>query len=285
MPKSVFLINSYYEAYRDAPNEFFVRHLTSLNLASRSHFHKNIEIICIKEGCIELEAEQKNTYTACAGDLIFLDEWTLHKILRCDEGDYLLMAIPNAYSKQFREKRKNRTYTNFVLKDNLHGLLFALTFSIYEYVRGDSSVSRHTEEETYCLQQSINALLAEIYMRAGFTDKDRTVHEILPILAYIFDHTDTYFTIKDLAHRFGFTPRHLSGSFKEFAENRTELKDYIDTVRLERAKTLLKQGESVNSAFEQSGFGSLRSFHRIFQESEGVTPGMYRKMHANKTAQ
>ena len=283
MPKSVFLNQSYYEANRDAPNEFFVRHQSSLNLADRSHFHKNIEIICVKEGYIELEVEQKNTYTAGAGDMIFLDEWTLHKILRCDEGDYLLMAIPNTYSKQFRTLRKNRSYNNFVLKDNPHGLLFALTFSIYEYVRGDNSASRLTEEEIYRLQQTINALLAEIYMQADFTDTDRTTHEILPILAYIFDHTDSYFTIKDLAHRFGFTPRHLSRSFKEFSHNKTELKDYIDTVRLERAKTLLKQGESVNTAFEQSGFGSLRSFHRVFRESEGVTPGIYRKMHLNKS--
>ncbi len=285
MPKSVFLNESYYEAYRDAPNEFFVRHLPALNLAKLSHFHKNIEIICIKEGFIELEVEKRGTYTAKSGDLIFLDEWTLHRVLRCDKGDYLLIAIPNAYSKQFRAQRENRTYTNFILEDNQYGLLFALTFSIYEHVRRDNAISHHTSGEMYCLQQSINALLAEIYIRAHFTDKEHSVHEILPILAYIFDHTDTYFTIKDLARRFGFTPRHLSKSFKEFSQNQTELKDYIDTVRLERSKTLLRQGVPVNDAFEQSGFGSLRSFHRIFQDAEGVTPGTYRKQHMRKAEQ
>ena len=136
--------------------------------------------------------------------------------------------------------------------------------------------------EKECLTFAVNTLLSEIYTRAQFTDSKRSVNEILPIVAYIFDHIDSHFTIKDLARKFGFSPRHLSHAFHEFSERRMELKDYIETVRLERAKTLLKQGATVNEACETSGFGSLRSFHRVFFENVGTTPGAYRKTHLSQ---
>ncbi len=279
MPKSVLLNQIYYEAHRDTPSGFFVRHLEKLNTSSRFHFHKKIELIYIKEGYIEFDIEQNRSFSAKPGELLFLDEWTLHRVTRCDQGDYLMMLIPNSYSEQFHALRENRTYTVYVLSDNEHHLLYSLIFSVYERVRKDAEAISFSKAEKQCLISAVNTLLSEIYTRAQFTDGERSVNEILPIVAYIFDHMDSHFTIKDLSHKFGFSPRHLSRSFKEFSEQHMELKDYIDAVRLERAKTLLKQGMAVNKACETSGFGSLRSFHRVFFENVGTTPGSYRKAH------
>ncbi|GGK57329.1 helix-turn-helix domain-containing protein [Nocardia camponoti] len=51
---------------------------------------------------------------------------------------------------------------------------------------------------------------------------------------------------------------------------------YLRTLRVERAKQILAQGNSVAAAARGSGFASERQFYRTFGELVGVTPGQYR---------
>ena len=54
--------------------------------------------------------------------------------------------------------------------------------------------------------------------------------------------------------------------------NGTNLTQYIHKVRLEHVKEKLLQDEKLETIAVTCGFGSLRSFLRIFKQYEGVTP-------------
>ena len=53
--------------------------------------------------------------------------------------------------------------------------------------------------------------------------------------------------------------------------------DYINKTRLMHAKELLKNSDkTVKAIAVETGFVNLRSFNRVFQKYEGVTPSEYR---------
>ena len=53
---------------------------------------------------------------------------------------------------------------------------------------------------------------------------------------------------------------------------------YIENLRISNACRLLAEGESVQAAFEESGFADYSHFIQIFKKRIGITPGRYRKV-------
>ncbi len=74
------------------------------------------------------------------------------------------------------------------------------------------------------------------------------------------------------------TPDYLSKIFK--AETGTHIKDYINELRIEKAKELLIQGDSSISEIASAiGFDSFSYFSTVFKKAVGETPYTFRKAH------
>lgn len=87
--------------------------------------------------------------------------------------------------------------------------------------------------------------------------------------------------ISTIALALGMNASAVSRIFKEYKG--ITLLDYIHICRINQAKTLLCDGKSISEATEMTGFGSIRTFSRVFQKVEGVSPGVYQQEVANKT--
>lgn len=97
------------------------------------------------------------------------------------------------------------------------------------------------------------------------------------ILAYISDHyMEPHLTITAIAHHFGLHPQQLSRDFMRLVG--TSPSAYLMDIRLDRAKQLLRDSALSNEEIAAHvGFGSTRRLYRALQNSDGVTPGQYRK--------
>ena len=97
------------------------------------------------------------------------------------------------------------------------------------------------------------------------------------ILAYISDHyMEPHLTITAIAHHFGLHPQQLSRDFMRLVG--TSPSAYLMDIRLDRAKQLLWDSALSNEEIAAHvGFGSTRRLYRALQNSDGVTPGQYRK--------
>ena len=72
------------------------------------------------------------------------------------------------------------------------------------------------------------------------------------------------------------SPRHLSRLFRQTLGQTPA--QYVENVRLERARYWLEQGEaSIDHIAQRCGFGSVDSLRRVFVRQLGVTPADYRK--------
>ncbi|MBR2282216.1 MAG: helix-turn-helix domain-containing protein [Spirochaetales bacterium] len=92
------------------------------------------------------------------------------------------------------------------------------------------------------------------------------------------NYSDTQLNVSQIAYNLGVSIAYLSRCFKKHEE--TNISEYLTAYRISRAKQLLSDPEetdlSVNDVADRCGFGSTRTFMRVFKASEGVTPGQYK---------
>ena len=81
--------------------------------------------------------------------------------------------------------------------------------------------------------------------------------------------------LNGLSFMFHISQNYLSASFKK--EIGMPITDYINTVRIKYAKQFLKNTDkSVKDIAEKVGYKNIRTFNRVFQKYEGITPTVYR---------
>lgn len=85
---------------------------------------------------------------------------------------------------------------------------------------------------------------------------------------------DPMLNVSDVANSMDLSLTHISKIFKKY--HRMNISDYISRVRVEAAKGLLERGVQLQDIASTCGFGSLRTFMRVFHKLEGITPGQYR---------
>jgi len=79
-----------------------------------------------------------------------------------------------------------------------------------------------------------------------------------------------------ISEKFNVSPNYVSAVFKK--EKNIPLLEYINTVRIEHARELLKNTNlKVTDIAAEVGFASHRTFLRVFQSIVGVSPAEYRK--------
>lgn len=104
---------------------------------------------------------------------------------------------------------------------------------------------------------------------------------IRSICEYVELHAEERFSLEDLAKRTGYSTEHMSRKFK--AEMGCSLPDYIRAVRMERAKTLLANGDiPIQEIAETLQFSSRGHFSDVFRKTVGQSPAEYRRVHAKK---
>lgn len=90
------------------------------------------------------------------------------------------------------------------------------------------------------------------------------------------NYSDCQLNVSLIADRLEVSIPYLSKCFKKY--NDMNISDYLTSYRISKAKKLMEDNPSmlVASVSEMCGFGSTRTFMRVFKASEGITPGQFR---------
>lgn len=92
--------------------------------------------------------------------------------------------------------------------------------------------------------------------------------------SYIREHCDDpNLNVNQVADRFHVTATYATRVFKQTFQ--CGILGYIQTLRVERAKELLRQGRSVKEVAEATGFTTPATLIRIFKKLEGTTPAQF----------
>lgn len=105
--------------------------------------------------------------------------------------------------------------------------------------------------------------------------KFRTKLNLDEIRAYIDRHFADALTLDRLARTFFVSKEYLSKAFKqEFGQTLT---DYIQSVRMQKARCWILEGIPIRVVAEMCGYDELGYFYRVFKKQFGIAPGELRK--------
>jgi len=104
---------------------------------------------------------------------------------------------------------------------------------------------------------------------------------VWPIIHYIHRHYQDELALSDLASRFSLSVSRISEVIKQTTGQ--TFVHFLHDLRLRHACSLLVSTDmSVAEIALEVGYGSYKTFSRIFRESKGVVPKDYRKMKLNQ---
>ena len=154
--------------------------------------------------------------------------------------------------------------------------------SIYESVRGSDvfliqSTSSPVNDHLMELLVMINALVmdarSDVGAEVNIVSDYKYSQQVNDILAYINQNIGQNITVEQLAGNFFLSESYICRIFKQATG--TTINKYITARRISIAKAHLNEGDSVNTAFEKSGFGDYSSFFKAFTKAVGVSPKKY----------
>lgn len=233
------------------------------------HWHEHLELHYVTKGEGHFELNQE-TYHASKGTLIIANSNELH-VGYCDKGEFedrAIIFLIDEISKELGDM--NLLFQTVVDQDETVERLFQQIYEEYhEKKLGYKQVCR-------ALVTELLVYLSRNYVAEMLTEKDnirrnKKLERLNKVIMYIEEHYTEPITTKELADlvylsedRFG----HL------FRENMGVAPiQYINEVRLKKAKHLMKRGEyTITEIAEAVGFRDYNHFGRLFKKRFGFTP-------------
>ena len=102
---------------------------------------------------------------------------------------------------------------------------------------------------------------------------------ILEAKRYLMEHYMEKVSLEDIAKVVNLNPVYFSVVFKK--ETGSNFSDYLVNLRVEAAKTLLRETNlTIMAIARKVGYEDTKYFSQLFKKLVGVNPGMYRKLYA-----
>lgn len=230
-------------------------------------FHSPIELYFIDDGEMEITVNH-NRKILSAGQMSVALSYDAHAYKTPEYSRSSLFIIPTYMCKDFLEVLKDKQVTDpFILDRNT-------VAKIKEYVL-------ETQKENInpiTLSGFIHVILGTVMDNISFEAVHKPIDTDLAsnLLFYINENYKEDISLKTVAQHFGFAASYISRYFKESFG--IGFNKYINILRLKNALLLMKENKSsITYCAMESGFNSLRTFYRVFNEEFGCSPKEYIK--------
>lgn len=234
------------------------------------HWHSYFEIEIVVKGTGK-HTIAGDSYEVSEGSAYILTPTDFHRMepngeLMVWNVSFSEAAISNARLCQLTAKDRERTFK--LGAESLERIV-----KLLEIMKDESA----RDESESCLRELCECLLCLLMRERGevlIRDEDR-YSRIKDAIMYIENHFTESPTLNQVASRIGLHPHYFSDLFhkvtgKSFCE-------YLNSLRIGYAKTLLSKGYSVSEACFGSGFGSISNFIYRFKKEIGVSPKQFKE--------
>lgn len=253
------------------------------------HQHNSTEIMYVISGSCAVDvrsaAGHEERFRLKRSELIMLDANVPHRLivepgsacrmLNVEFGFVEHKGVAPSLSRLAREEGEladflRKPFISLVLSDpeEVFHVLKALVLELDQYGKEEGSL--------------VQLLFAELLLRLSRLHRERLIASQQPSQLYVrraieFLHQnyDRSIQVKEVAAAVNVHPGYLHRIFK--AQTGKTLTDYLNLLRMEKAKMLLGQSEiPVAEIADYVGISSRQYFHLLFKKYAGVTPVEYR---------
>lgn len=144
--------------------------------------------------------------------------------------------------------------------------------------RQQSIYSAEPSEDEKAVFDIVAFILADLFRPYASMAKERaespTETAFENIMSYLYNHfTDSSLTVAQIAAACNYSDSHISHVFSQ--RMHMNLRTYINQLRINVAKGLLKHGYSVSASAYASGFNDANYFCTVFRSIVGMSPSRY----------
>lgn len=282
-----------YSDILNSPVEAFYFDSRLWELPVESHWHYFVEVIYMLEGEVNVNCN-RNTYTLCPGEMIFMPPQAIHSIYN-KTGETVLFAVLKFDVNRLTLSGNYLPKIGSALRNIAPGTQFPLTLTKEDF--GEYSLRpffegciREIDKKQYGYDACVDAMLTQflvqllrIWRLRGYTleqepaggEADYTIHEIL---MYIDQHSQEHIVVAELAKMCNMSYSYFAKTFHRLYGQ--SCKEYIEFVRLCKVeKLLLFTSYDLNYISSETGFADCSHLIRVFKRKYHVTPKQYRLSH------
>lgn len=244
----------------------------------KAHFHEALELVHVSDGvmCVHINNE---SVALSGGDTMLINRNVMHCLenIQSTEATYIQLEMADYYDS-LRE-----TETLFKrLVNSRNANPYFVTSGKSELCDIFLAIQREMLEKKPYYQMYVKAyigLIVPFMLRSniiGFSNADANTkaQRLLPLAKYVENNYVNPITLEECAELVGYTKFELCRKFKAVVG--MTLSEYINYVRLHRAKELLKAGGAIADIAFNCGFSSIQYFDKIFKKYNGCTPSEYK---------
>lgn len=236
------------------------------SLAPTPHFHKDIEIIYVLNGYSHTYVDRKKDVIE-TGDLFISFPNQIHYYEASRIGDYLLIIFSPDILYDMKES----------IFDTVPNINILRQAQRREYVqlllRALQTNGAYSQTiKSGILNQAMGVILPELELKPLIKTNNSTLQEVL---RYCSSNFAEDITLDDVAKALHISKFHISHLLNE--KLGISFVTYLNTLRIHNACDLLEDtNKKIAEISEDVGFGSIRSFNRVFQSAMNMSPSEYR---------
>jgi len=241
-------------------SEQFLTPMHNVDFSYPAHLHGCMEISLCMRGSVEVTVDGQ-CHPLNTGQGIVIPPNTVHCYATRETSEYYTILFSRNLLPDFAalfSHQKPARYT-FFADAQLQAQLLAF----------------YSAQQTLFGGKSLLYRMAEAFLQENaFLPADRGDDLLIRIVAFLQDNLCTEITLQDAADALGYSYFYISKRIRQvFGVTFTTL---LHQYRVANVKMLLDSGKlTISQAALASGFGSIRSFNRIFYRLTGLTPSQY----------
>lgn len=241
------------------------------------HIHRSAEMIYVLHGEVILYINSK-PHKVPQNKLALVLPNKLH-FFECDSDSvFIVHVFSRDCAPEFFKLLGTRSAKSPVFECDQTGLAYySDCFGIGEAVR---DINNGAEVQIMCARPHLSTISAMYAVLGDYLESalafDGTDNLLIEqILFYISLNSEKQLTLESISENFGYEPHYLCRLIKRYTN--LNLRYLINTCRVENAKEMLwRTGYLITEIALKCGFGSLRTFNRVFLEIEKITPTEFR---------
>ena len=249
------------------------------------HLHTAVEIVLTLEGWVDYTVDSQ-MYRVEKDEILIIPPDMTHSLNMGENSSRLLFLFEPEALMTMPDYKRLSTHFNrvFYLRDEseAHQKIRDLLLRASEYYN-EQPLLWNTASFSCLLE--IYSILANRFLRVNrpsFARKELNAdtEAMTTAIAYINSHYREDLSLDQVADFVGFSRYYFSRSFKK--RMGYSYSEYLVQKRLQSAVDLLIRTDlPIRDVAEQSGFGSVASFNRVFRESKNCTPTQYRALYGS----
>lgn len=232
------------------------------------HAHSHIEFIMVLKGKISLSVDDAKCIMD-ANTIGIIMPYQIHSHCPIEDTTTFHIACPPEYINEYNQLFSGKRFSPFVV--SCTDAIRKLAEEISD-LQGERRVYLSQPLNSFKNKAFLYASLSEFLQQCAIVPAEHLAYDVYrKAIVYITEHYKEDISLTSVAKHCGITAPHLSRIIN--SQGNTSFSDIVNSFRIFEAKRLLEQTTlPISQIALDSGFGTIRSFNRVFQKYFNCLP-------------